>query len=206
MNRNETMVLCGMTVVGLCLSVTAANNEGSCEPPGLPPLETFVMQPISLDSISAWVPADKSGPIINRSCQPQRNNVYSCLLPAGVRHTKTENCPDAVARLLAEHAACHHEQTLPLTIFNGWQWEYSYSLGQFESASYDLDARGGSWENSLEAILTRTVGSIVGEWIQLASRGCPPGDVTCEPLESRIEIHAFSSMRTRDGYPKKRKL
>ncbi len=206
MNRNDAIVRYGVTIVGLCLTVAAVNSEGSCEPPGLPPLETFVMQPISLDSISAWVPADKSGPVINRSCRPRRNNVYSCLLPAGVRHTKTESCPDAVARLLAEHAACHYEQTLPLTIFNGWQWEYSYSLGQFESASYDLDARGGSWENSLEAVLTHTLGSIVGEWIRLPLEGCPPGDVCLEPLEGRIEIHAFSSMRTRDGYPKKRKL
>lgn len=206
MNRNDAIVLYGVTIAGLCLSTAAANSEGSCEPPGLPPVETFVMQPISLDSISAWVPADKRGPIINRSCQPRRNNVYSCLLPAGVRHTKTESCPDAVARLLAEHAACHYEQTLPLTIFNGWQWEYSDSLGQFESVSYDLDARGGSWENSSEAVLMRTVGSIVGEWVQLVLAGGPAADIGCEALESRIEIHAFSSMRTRDGYPKKRKL
>jgi hypothetical protein len=192
--------------MAFCFTVLGGEKESSPEPPDLPPVETFIMQPICIDSISAWVPADKSGPNINRGCVARRNCVYSCLLPAGVQHTKTEDCPEAVARLLAEHAWRHHEQNLPLTIFNGWQWEYSYSLCQFESVFYDLDARGGSWESSLEAVLTRTLGTIVGQWVPIplgARSGAAPRP---HALQSRIEISAFNSMRTRDGYPKKRQL
>ena len=206
MNRRCTMVLCGAVVMAFCFAVLARETEGSGDVADLPPVETFILQPICIDSISAWVPADKSGPNINHGCQPQKNCVYSCLLPAGVQHTKTENCPDAVARLLAEHAWRHHEQTLPLTIFNGWQWEYSYSLCQFESVFYDLDARGGSWESSLEAVLTRTLGTIVGQWVPVTAGVRSGAASRPHALESRIEISAFHSMRTRDGYPKKRQL
>ena len=206
MQRIRLILFCGLTLTALCLSAVGQAGETPSQVPDLPPLETFVLQPVSIDCIGVWVPADREGPIINRSCAARRNGVYSSNLSASVHHTKTEDCPDALARLLAEYAAPLHEQHLPLTIFNGWQWEYSYSLSQFESTLYDLDARGGSWENALEAVLTRTLGSVAGEWIPVPHEGGLPGDVRTDHAQSRIEVITFDSLRTRDGYPKIRQL
>jgi len=194
-------------VVGLMCSLTVSvgANRGAANLPQLPPIETFVLQPIQLENTSVWIPAGKTGPVINRSCGPKRNCSCSCVLPAKVRHEKTGLCPREVAKLLAEHAARYHEHSLPLTIFNGWQWEYSYSLCQFESATYDLPARGGCWENSWEAILTQSIGSVNCQWLQVV-----PSDKSEEKAgaseESHIQVTTFNSLRTRDGYPKKRQL
>jgi len=222
----------GLLAALLCLPLPAGSDP---PPPPAPPassLETFLVEPIEIDNIGIWVPADRTGPVINRSCGTRKDCVYSCLLPADVRHAKTADCPDWLARLLAEYAARYHEESLPLTIFNGWQWEYSYSLCQFESVVYDLAPRGGSWENSLEAVLTRTRGAVAGTWLQIpAADPAPPEEKlrpeagsqpaltgnstfgssssvarrTC-PDHSTIEVTTFTSIRTRDGYPKKRQL
>ena len=149
-----------LTVLLLCTVVVLPDdNRAESISQSLPPLETFLLEPIEVENVSAWVPAGNSGPLINRSCQPKRNCSFSCVLPATVRHTKTEFSPKEVARLLAERTAHYHEQSLPLTIFNGWQWEYSYSLCQFESVTYNLPQRGGCWEDCWEAILTQSTGS-----------------------------------------------
>jgi hypothetical protein len=128
------------------------------------------------------------------------------VLPATVHHTKTEFCPAELARLLAEHTAYYHEQSLPLTIFNGWQWEYSYSLCQFESVTYDLPQRGGCWENSWEAILTQSTGSTSFQWIEVSPLNKFAGKPDSGERRSHIEVKTFNSMRTRDGYPKNRQL
>ena len=172
----------------------------------LPPIETFLLEPIAMENVSFWVPAEKTGPVINRSCRPKESCSFSCVLPATVQHTKSECCPIEVARLLAEYAARHHEQSLPLTIFNGWQWEYSYSLCQFESVTYDLPERGGCWESSWEAILTESTGSASFRWLQIppSDKATDRGDENAEG--SHIEVKTFNSMRIRDGYPKERQL
>jgi len=191
----------------LCTMVVLPNdNQTGSISQQLPPMKTFLLEPIEVENFSAWVPAVNSGLAINRSCQPERNCLFSCVLPAVVHHTKTEFCPDEVARLLAEQAACYHEQSLPLTIFNGWQWEYSYSLCQFESVTYDLPQRGGCWEGCWEAILTQSTGSADFQWIQVLPSGKSVGTQTSKRQGSRIEIKTFNSMRTRSGYPKERQL
>jgi hypothetical protein len=156
--------------------------------------------------MSIWVAADKVGPLINRSCMGQSNRLYSCLLPADVHHTRTTACPDGLARLLAEGAARCHEESVPLTIFDGWQWECSESPCQYESALYDLEPRGDSWEHSLEAVLTRTLGHSTGAWLQLPAASDAPAQVQTDASHSRIEASTFNFMRARDGYPKKRQL
>ncbi len=206
MQHIRLIMFCGLTSTALCLSAAGRRDEAPSRVADRPPLETFILQPVSVDSISVWVPADRDGPIINRSCTARRNGVYSSNLSAGVHHTRTEDCPDALARLVAEYAAPLHERHLPLTIFNGWQWEYSYSLSQFESTLYDLNARGGSWENALEAVLTRTLGSVAGEWIPVPCAEDPPAQPHASEAQSHIEVTTFDSLRTRDGYPKARQF
>jgi hypothetical protein len=191
----------------LCTMVVLPNdNQTGSVSQQLPPMETFLLEPIKVENASAWIPAVNSGLVINRSCQPKRNCLFSCVLPAAVHHTKTEFCPSEVARLLAEQTACYHEQNLPLTIFNGWQWEFSYSLCQFESVTYDLPRRGGCWEGCWEAILTQSIGSADFQWIQVLPSGKPVGTQTSKRQGSRIEIKTFNSIRTRNGYPKERQL
>ena len=112
---------------------------------------------------------------------------------------------DADACRMAELTSFYHWQALPLTIFNGWQWEYTYSMCQYESVSYDLANRGGSWENGWEAILNLSCGTI--QLQQLNIKSLEKFSVNKNtPAQSVIEVKTFSSMRTRDGYPKERKL
>jgi hypothetical protein len=196
-----------LTVSLLFTMVILTNdNQGKSASQSLPPMETFLIEPIEVENVSAWIPAGNSGPLINRSCQPKRNCSFSCVLPATVRHTRTESSPKEVARLLAEHTARYHEQSLPLTIFNGWQWEYSYSLCQFESVTYDLPQRGGCWESCWEAILTQSTGSANFEWTRILPSGELAGTHAGKRQGSQIEVKTFNSMRTRDGYPKERQL
>lgn len=167
-------------------------------------IETFFLEPVELENIRLWVPADKIASI-NQSCRPRKDS-YSSMLPASVNHTKTQNCPEEAARLLAEFTACYHEKTLPLTIFNGWQWEYSYSLSQFESVTYNLPARGGNWEGSWEAVITQSAGSIDSQWVEVPSLDEPVRKTDQDNEKTNIEIRTFDSMRMRDGYPKERSL
>lgn len=196
-----------LIVSPLILSVILANDD---EPTSfsdwLPPIETFLVEPIELNNVSIWVPAYETGPIINRGCQPKNNCLFSCVLPASVEHSKSELCPDELAKLLAVYAAYYHEKSLPLTIFNGWQWEYSYSLCQFESVLYDLPRRGGCWENSWEAILTQTIGSVGFQWLKISPQGGSSIEYDKKTKSSTIKVKTFNNMRTRNGYPKKRQL
>jgi hypothetical protein len=93
---------------------------------------------------------------------------------------------------------------LPLTIFNGWQWEYSYSLCEFESVTYDLDNGGGYWENSWEGILTQSSGAICAQWLCVDSSKNVPEETNTLEYQSDIDIKTFSYLRIRNGYPKKR--
>ncbi len=206
MNRLGAVLIWGLFAPPLCLSLPAGNSPSAPATPAPLPLETFILPPVSLDSMSIWVPADRVGPLINRSCTGQRNRLYSCSLPADVRHTRTPECPDGLARLLAEYAARCHEQSVPLTILNGWQWECSESPCQYESALYDLEPRGGSWEHSLEAVLTRTLGESTGTWIRPGGASGAPTQAQNESWYSRIEASTFNYTRARDGYPQKRQL
>jgi hypothetical protein len=172
----------------------------------LPPIETFIIEPIEVEQISIWVPAAKIGPVINNSCRTKKDCSYSCQLPSTVSHTKTETCPDDLARLLAVHTARYHEQSLPFTIFNGWQWEYTFGMGQFDSVTYYLPLRGGCWENSWEAILDQSTGSITGRWLQISQTNEPTDSKNDIGQSSQIEVRTFNSMRTRNGYPKERQL
>ena len=190
----------------LTMVVLADKNRTASVSSHLPPIETVILEPIEIENVCIWIPAAKSGPVINRSCQTKEDCPFSCVLPAMVNHTKTEFCLEQLARLLAEHTAYHHVHSLPLTIFNGWQWEYSYSLSQYESVTYDLADRGGSWENCWEAILKSSVGSAHSQWIQVSSlENFIPKFDNIEH-ETNIEVQTFSNLRTRDEYPKLRKL
>ena len=171
----------------------------------LPAVETCITEPMVIENISIWVPAAKSGPFINRSCTAQENLAFSSVLPASVKHEKTDSCPAQTARILAELASFYHSQSLPLTIFNGWQWEYTYSLCQFESVSYDLPRRGGCWENCWEAALNLSCGVSRLQWLDVETLENFKIKKTLLG-ESTIEVKTFSSMRTRDGYPKERQL
>ena len=206
MRYKVTSILCLAALLTHSEIFMADDSKRASNSSQLPPIETFLLEPIKLESVSVWVPAAKTGPLINRSCRPKKNCLYSCVLPASVHHTKTERCPKEVAGLLAEYTACYHEQSLPLTIFNGWQWEYSYSLCQFETVTYDLPERGGCWENSWEAILTQSTGSADFQWFQLSPSNEFVGKLSSSKPKSSIEVRTFDSMRTRDGYPKKRQL
>ena len=196
----------------LCLIMAITMFSGTCLADNdqadivLPPMETVYIEPVSIENISIWVPAAKSGPFINRSCRARENLSVSSDLPTSVRHDKTETCPPRIARILAELTALYYSRSLPLTIFNGWQWEYTYSLCQFESVTYNLAQRGGCWENCWEAIMNLSCGSIRLQWLEIESldRFCVKHSDM--PSESTIALKTFSSMRTRDGYPKEKQL
>jgi len=171
----------------------------------LPAIETFVTEPTVIESVSVWVPVARSGPFVNRSCRIRENLTFSSVLPAALKHQKTDTCPDSTARILAELTSFYHSQSLPLTIFNGWQWEYTYSMCQYESISYDLAQRGGCWENAWEAIMSLSCGASQIQVLELESLEKFTVKNTL-PAKSIIEIKTFSSKRTRDGYPKERQL
>lgn len=171
----------------------------------LPAIETFVAEPTVIENVNIWVPAARSGPFINHSCRTKENLSFSLALPASITHQKTDRCPSQIARILAEMASFYHSKSLPLTIFNGWLWEYTYSMSQYESVSYDLPNRGGCWENIWETILNLTCGTSRIQILELESLEEFTVKKTL-PAESTIEVKTFSSMRTRDGYPKERQL
>ena len=190
------------------LAVTCLGQDKAVPPPmeNLPPMETFIIEPVKLNSASLWVAADKVGPEINRACRTRYGNEYSCILPVSINHDKQPRCPESLARLLAEFTWPYHKEYLPLTIFNGWQWEYSFNLSQYETATYNLPARGGSWENCLEVILNTTSGDLYENWLQIEDSGKIVNDPNSSKSVSHLEINTFSSLRTRHGYPKKRIL
>jgi hypothetical protein len=168
-------------------------------------IETYITEPTFVEHISIWVPAARSGPFINRSCRIQENVAFSMAVPASVKHQKTMLCPVQIARILAELTSFYHSQSLPLAIFNGWQWEYTYNICQYNSGSYNLAQRGGCWENSWEVILNISSGVIQLKQFHIDStEKCSVKK--SKPAESTIEVKTFSSMRTRDGYPKERQL
>lgn len=202
MKLNTTLVLSFIAVL-TCISIIKAgiNPDRQIEDDSIP-LETFIIKPIDLEHLDIWVPAAKAGPMLNRSCQPRLNCSYWAAMPADIRHTKQPGSLTQLARLLAEHAASFHKESLPLTIFNGWQWEYSYNLCQYVSAVYDLEEHGGSWENSFEAILSITSGSadIVG---MTFDRDGKFSFETVNPEQhSNIFVSTFSAIENRYGYPK----
>jgi hypothetical protein len=188
----------------LILGVACLADDGQVSL-DLPAIETFVTEPTVIENISIWVPVARSGPFINRSCRAQENLVFSLALPASVKHQKTSRCLDPIARILAELTSFYHSWSLPLTIFNGWQWEYTYSMCQYESVSYNLARRGGCWEDSWEAILNLSCGTIRLQQLDVDSAEKFSVHKS-EPSESIIKVKTFSSMRTRNGYPKERQL
>jgi hypothetical protein len=196
------LVLCAISI-GIIPADDAPTASGLSQ---LPPMETLLLETIELENASIWVPAAKAGPEINRACRMRTGYSHSALLPATVDHTKTESCPDEAARLLAEHTAGCHAGRLPLTILEGWRWEYSYSLSQFKSASFELPRRGGSWENCWEAVLNESAGSIAAKWVHICDSNESTTKSENDKPKSNIEIRTFSAMRTRDGYPKERQL
>lgn len=191
-----------ITVFILSVACPAENGPPSAL---LPAIETYITEPLAIENVSIWVPADKSGPYINNSCRAKHDLTLSSALPATVNHQKSEGCPEAIARILAEQTSYYHAQWLPLTIFNGWQWENTYNISQYESASYDLAQRGGSWETSWEAVLNVSCGSFSIRKMNIESLEKYHMQKTVSG-ESRIDVKTFTSMRTRDGYPKERQL
>ena len=193
-----------LSLVFLIVPASCPADDGSANP-DLPPITTVITLPAAIENMSIWVPAAKCGPFINRSCRVRNNLESAPALPASVEHTKTHDCPEQIARILAELTSFYHLHSLPLTTENGWRWEYAYSMSQYTLVSYDLTSRGGCWENSWEAILSLTCGSIRMQQLALESLdnvSTQPSD----PYDSTITVTTFSAMRTRDGYPKTRLL
>ncbi len=197
----------GLVVIFLCLGAALTEdrtkNSGLS---GLPPIETFVVGPIDIENISFWVPTTQVGPEINRSCRARNGCTFSMFLPASVDHTKTPLCIDEVGRLLAEYTCFYHENNMPLTISNGWQWEYSYSLCEFIEVRYNLPRRGGAWWNSWEGMLTQSAASVSGRWTQIDSSGNILPKTIPDECKSNIDVRTFSFVRTRNGYPKERQF
>jgi hypothetical protein len=171
----------------------------------LPPLEAFVLDPIEIESVAIWIPADKMGPVINSGCSKTAGDrVYICQFPpTTVKHEKADACPDGIAGLLAEASSVPYKDSLPLTVFNGWQWE-PLTVPAYEEVTYYLSGYGGNWESSWEGILTRSLGSIKGRWLQNAP--CE-GQATenAQGIQSQIDIVSFTSVTTRKDYPKRRR-
>jgi hypothetical protein len=173
-------------------------------PPDTPPLETFILDPIELQHLAIWVPADQTGPEINRSCRIRTACSNACTLPSAITHTRADDCPPPLARFLALYTWPYHRDSLPLTIMNGWQWTGDYNLAQLIVNSYDLPAHGGSWENCLEAIFSQTAASLCGRWLTL---GVDHKSVaSAVKSESSLIVKTFPLLRTRYGYPKERLL
>ena len=192
-----SLLLAGSIVMG------AGAKEQNVLKSSLPEIETFVVLPPDIETICVWVPVDKVGPVINRACTAKKDCGYAKSLPADVHHDKDANCLDVVARLLAQAVSVLHADVLPLTIFNGWQWEYSYSMADYDEQVYKLPARGGSWENCSEAIYVKTFGRIVSGWIRLSDQS---EEIVMNGSESNITVETFIKMRIRNGYPKQRQL
>lgn len=190
-----------LSLLGLRPSLAGADPPGTPAKWQFPPIRTIVVGPAQVDTVSLPVPADRSVPETNFSCRAKRGGIYNCALPAKVDHTKTEACPDSVARLLAEQTAIPYEQTVPLTIFGPWQWDYSFDMCQVETALYTIPSHG-SWEICYEASLTQSVGHVDCQWLYFSpDLAAPMGKV-----ESFINVNTFSSLRKRDGYPIVREL
>lgn len=159
-------------------------------------LDIFVIEPVEVENICIWVPAEKTVPRINRSCMA-RGGEFSFNLGASIKHSKDEKCYEGVGRILGEYTSGYYEESLPLTIFNGWQWEYSYNIAEFDKVSFTLERRGGAWENCWEAILNQSCGTVEGRWFNSKEKGI---------YKSEIEVSNFSYLRVRNGYPKNHKF
>ena len=200
------MKLTSFIIAVVLITATFGLSESANVEVNLPPMETLCIEPIELENVTVWVPAAKAGPFINRSCKAKGGCEYSFLLPAFVQHEKTDQCPEYLAKNLAELTSVFHRDSLPLTILNGWQWEFMYSLSQFQDVKYSLSSRGGSWENYWEGVMTMTCAKSQYGWLHIKPTGEYQINGSANQAESTIKINSFSYVRTRDGYPKKRKL
>jgi len=172
----------------------------------LPPIETLIAEPIAFENVNLWAIADKQGPVTNRGCQIRKNCLSSVELKSYIEHTKKDKCPSSVALELAIYCQLYHQNDIPLTIIDNWQWKCDDALSQFDSVGYDLSAWGGSWQTCLEAVKTITSTSSQLEWIDILDNEDFIRQDNAESQRSDIEIRTFSEMRTRDGYPQERKL
>ncbi|MBC8481486.1 MAG: hypothetical protein H8D47_02330 [Planctomycetes bacterium] len=191
--------------LSILLINTAAYEAFAASDSVLPPIETCIISPAEVENVSIWVPAVKSGPFINRSCKPKRNLVQTSQLPVSIVHKKNNRCLDEVARMLAEQVHLYNECSLPLTIFNGWQWQSISDNSHYQQIYYCLAARGGCWENCSEAILNACYSRNELLWLRIDTEG----NFNVQPSDhasSNIELKTFSNVRTRNGYPKIRKL
>ncbi len=170
------------------------------------PIETLIAEPVAFENVNLWVIADEQGPIMNRSCYMKNNCSSSVELKSYIEHTKKDACPPAAALELAMYCQFYHRNDVPLTIADNWQWKCDNILCQFDSSSYDLPGRGGSWQTCLEAVKTITSASSQLEWIDILDNEDFIEKDNGESQRSDIEIRTFSEMRTRDGYPRERKL
>ncbi len=192
-------------VIILCmlLVVLAANNADT---PPIPAIETIIIDPIEMETAEIWAPIAKAGPFINEGCDPQLNCTFTFAAPPKLRHTRDPNCPPGLARVLAEYTAAASHSDLPLTIFNGWQWECLYALGPHQAAAYDLIGEGGWWECAWEGKMRIVCSSSALKTIRISEDGAiSPPEEESAPTSS-IELITFSDIRTRDGYPKEKKL
>jgi hypothetical protein len=203
--KNGLVVQC--LVVIIACSNAVGTDEYAVTSAGLevPPIETLLLPPVELEHISLWVPAAKFGPEVNWSCQAKTGNSHSVALSSAVDHTKTDSCPEGLARMLAEYTAGYHQQGMPLTILGIWRWEYFYSPCQFDSVSFDLPKHGGALEGSWEAILTQSTGTIGSQWARLSEARDYFTVSNEDEADCRIKTTDFSDMRNRYGYPKVQK-
>ena len=192
-------------VIIFCTSlvVLAANNGDT---PLAPAIETLIISPIEMETAEIRVPVAKAGPFINEGCDPQLNCTFTFAARPQLRHTKEPNCPPGLATILAEYTSVASQCDVPLTIFNGWQWECLYALGPHQAATYDLIGQGGWWECSWEAKMRIVCSSTALKAIKISEDGRIVVPEEKPTQTSNIELITVSDIRTRDGYPKERKL
>jgi hypothetical protein len=169
------------------------------------PVETLVLKPMNLTTLSIRVPAAVAGPELNWSCRPLKNCSYSCSVPAFVIHEKDHECGDGVARLLAEYAATFCEEKVPLTIFTGWKWDFFYEMCDFNSIAYEVPGHS-SWEAGFQTIFTQIAGHLRYEWLTIPWAENTATSTNRSLAQSTIEVTTYTSLGIRDGYPKTRTL
>ena len=94
------MKLTTFIIAIVLITATLGMDESTQVEVKLPPMKTLCIEPIELENVTIWVPAAKAGPLINQSCRAKGDCYYSFLLPALVKHEKTEQCPECLAKIL----------------------------------------------------------------------------------------------------------
>ena len=172
------------------------------------PLETYVLSPMTFSQTAFWIPVERAGPFIHHgSCSMAgKGRSHQCVFPqTTVLHSKSESCPNDLARLLAESVHAVADPKIPLMWLNGWQWTFMLPLLDELEVTYDLLPNGGSWENSWEQVMNTVHADVHGAWLTPQSSG---HDETRSELQgqSHLSVFSYSDLQVRHGYPRQKKF